>query len=218
MGTRADFYIGRGKDAEWLGSIPLDGYPTGVCHEKYPAGKVLLAATTVEDYRASLARFFKEKRDVTTPDMGWPWPWNDSGTTDYSYAFDAGEVWVSKFGYGWRRASEVSDETEWDESKSAAFPNMADRKNVTLGPRSGLIVFGALLNARLVDAHDRVMRNLGPAFSHVGSGGNYRFGDVCLRESDCVPLVIYSQADEPYLKFARPLDEVMDGRFVAGHD
>ncbi len=30
MGTRADFYIGRGPTAEWIGSLPLDGYPEGI--------------------------------------------------------------------------------------------------------------------------------------------------------------------------------------------
>jgi hypothetical protein len=30
MGTRADFYIGRGTEAEWLGSVAWDGYPGGV--------------------------------------------------------------------------------------------------------------------------------------------------------------------------------------------
>ena len=30
MGTRADFYIGKGTDAEWLGSIAWNGYPDGI--------------------------------------------------------------------------------------------------------------------------------------------------------------------------------------------
>ena len=30
MGTRADFYIGRGATAEWIGSIAWDGYPDGI--------------------------------------------------------------------------------------------------------------------------------------------------------------------------------------------
>jgi hypothetical protein len=30
MGTRADFYVGRGGQAEWLGSIAWDGYPSGI--------------------------------------------------------------------------------------------------------------------------------------------------------------------------------------------
>ena len=30
MGTRADFYVGKGKDSEWLGSIAWDWYPDGI--------------------------------------------------------------------------------------------------------------------------------------------------------------------------------------------
>ena len=30
MGTRADLYIGRGTDAEWIGSVAWDGYPSGL--------------------------------------------------------------------------------------------------------------------------------------------------------------------------------------------
>jgi hypothetical protein len=26
MGTRGDFYVGRGKDAEWIGSIAYDAF------------------------------------------------------------------------------------------------------------------------------------------------------------------------------------------------
>ncbi len=29
MGTRADFYTGRGQTAQWLGSIAWGGYPVG---------------------------------------------------------------------------------------------------------------------------------------------------------------------------------------------
>ena len=30
MGTRADFYVGRGESAEWLGSVAWDGNPRGI--------------------------------------------------------------------------------------------------------------------------------------------------------------------------------------------
>lgn len=30
MGTIADFYVGRGPKAEWIGSIAWDGYPDGI--------------------------------------------------------------------------------------------------------------------------------------------------------------------------------------------
>jgi hypothetical protein len=115
MGTRADFYVGRGESAEWLGSIAWDGYPDGI-----------------------------------DPEMGWPWPWDDSGTTDYAYAFEDGAVYASSFGHAWFRPNpDAPDfgEPEWDEhgndlGSDATFPNMAERKAVTLGPRSGVIVVG----------------------------------------------------------------------------
>lgn len=33
MGTRADFYVGRGPEAEYLGSIAWDGHPEGMPSE-----------------------------------------------------------------------------------------------------------------------------------------------------------------------------------------
>lgn len=145
IGTRADFYVGRGETAEWLGSIAFDGYPEGVGHDKYPAGKRLLAATTEREYRQAVADFFAERGDqVTRPDQGWPWPWPDSRTTDYAYTFDEGRVLASDFGHAWfdPTAPRTDPELEAEErqGKVAVFPNMKDRQKVTLGPRSGLIV------------------------------------------------------------------------------
>ncbi len=54
MGTRADFYIGRGEKAEWLGSVAWDGYPTGILPE-------LLKSESENDYRTNLKEFFKER-------------------------------------------------------------------------------------------------------------------------------------------------------------
>ena len=33
MDERADFYVGRGEDAEWLGSITWNGYPKALAFE-----------------------------------------------------------------------------------------------------------------------------------------------------------------------------------------
>lgn len=138
MGTRADFYVGRGEHAEWLGSIAWDGYPAGIDDS-------VLAASSEESYREAVASFLS-REDGTTPDMGWPWPWDDSGTTDYAYAFDAGVIYGSSFGHEWFRIDPTADlfgEPEDDRGeKNAAFPNMADRKNFTLGKRSGVIAIG----------------------------------------------------------------------------
>lgn len=140
MGTRADFYVGRGAEAEWLGSIAWDGYPDGIelQDEEWPPGQRLFDATTEDQFRNRVAAFFNGRNDVTLPKDGWPWPWDDSSTTDYAYAFDGGKVWASGFGHSWFDAtqSEPEDETP----KDAVFPNMKDRANVTFGPRSGLLV------------------------------------------------------------------------------
>jgi hypothetical protein len=76
MGTRADFYAGRGKDAEWLGSIAWDGQdiPDEI---RYAHDEVM--------FRREVAEFLSGRDDSTVPEKGWPWPWNTSATTDCSY-------------------------------------------------------------------------------------------------------------------------------------
>lgn len=137
MGTRADFYAGRGEAAEWLGSIGYDGHP-------YPehVGDAVLSAGTEEDYRAAVAARIGQHDDGTFPPMGWPWPWRDSRTTDYAYAWDAGEVWACRFGHRWYRpAFEAAPAREDDEEKQTVFPDMTGRRHIAWGPRSGLLVF-----------------------------------------------------------------------------
>lgn len=82
-----------------------------------------------------------------SPPDGWPWPWNDSQTTDYSYAFDGGEVFKSVFGYFWWPANERfpsgDDNPEMYETKKTTFPNMEHLKRVApLGStKSGIGLF-----------------------------------------------------------------------------
>jgi hypothetical protein len=141
MGTRADFYVGRGTTAEWLGSIAWDGYVEGITTR-------LLRATTERKYRNAVAAFFAGREDVTLPAMGWPWPWDDSRTTDYAYAFDGGHVWGSCFGHEWFDARKPEPEPDEDEDGSADRPQVAvfptmDKRTWTLGPRSGVVVVTA---------------------------------------------------------------------------
>lgn len=136
MGTRADFYIGRGESAEWLGSIAWDGDPDGIDDE-------VLKAKTVDEYARALREFFTDRDDVSGPDHGWPWPWNDSRTTDFAYALDEGAVWASSFGYPWQRASEYDyDRDSEDSDRPAVFPDMSAFKNTTYGQRSGVMLIG----------------------------------------------------------------------------
>lgn len=127
MGTRADFYAGRGPEAEWLGSIAWDGYPKGVFHASgLPQPSTVTDMTT---WRADVSEFLDGRDDGTTPDRGWPWPWDDSGTTDYSYAFDDGKVWGSFFGGPWFDASQPQPDEEDEAGSPAVHPDMSDRKN-----------------------------------------------------------------------------------------
>lgn len=135
MGTRCDFYVGRGPEAEWLGSYPWDGYPSGIPN-------ALLRCESESTYRHEVKAFLEHNRDsATLPEQGWPWPWKDSQTTDYAYAFDGGKVWASCFGYEW--FDPLNDEPELDESgpKTTVFPDMTSHQRVTLGKRSGVMVF-----------------------------------------------------------------------------
>lgn len=143
MGTRADFYVGRGASAEWLGSIAWDGYPNGGEPE------VVLAAVTEAEFRAEVADLLARQDDATTPELGWPWPWENSRGSDFSYWFDQGNVWVSEFG---RKLAPAADFYAWTESdeegdpppgEDFAMPDMSQRQAVTFGSRSGLIVVSA---------------------------------------------------------------------------
>jgi len=142
MGTRADFYAGRGKDAEWLGSIAWDGYPEGI-----PGS--ILHAETEDGYREVVGWFLQGRDDASLPERdGWPWSWTDSGTTDYAYAFDGGKVWTSCFGSEW---FDPLVEVDYDalEADAAEFPDMSDRQHVAwAGVRSGLTVITGWVKER----------------------------------------------------------------------
>lgn len=135
MGPRADFYVGRGEDAEWLGSIAWDGYPDAIDAD-------LLRAKTSRAFHGRLKKFFTGRTDVTLPKRGWPWPWDDSATTDYAYAFDGARVWASCFGGKWFAATSRKEHDERS-GKSAVFPNMKARQNVRFDVGSGLVIVQA---------------------------------------------------------------------------
>ena len=137
MGTRADFYVGRGEGAEWLGSIAWDGNPAGI-------DESVLTATDEITYREAVADFLTSVDDATLPEMGWPWPWDDSRTTDYAYAFDGGHVQASSFGHPWfdvdPQAALYGEPEGYDDTpRPLSFPVMSGRKNVRHDGGSGAI-------------------------------------------------------------------------------
>jgi hypothetical protein len=110
MGTRADFYVGKGKDAEWIGSVAWDGYEWGERIAKNDHDAITSAANEA-DYRKAVAILLASRNDGTTPEMGWPWPWNDSCTTDCSYCLIGAKVEAFSRGREW--ADEDGDKLEW---------------------------------------------------------------------------------------------------------
>lgn len=86
--TKADFYIGTGLGARWIGSIGTDGYPVdGVI-----SSEIFLQVNKIMFEEMVLDLLRKEKQDdwAAIADEGdpWPWLWIDSHFTDYVYMFD----------------------------------------------------------------------------------------------------------------------------------
>lgn len=130
MGTRADFYIGRGESAEWVGSIAWDGFPDSIDID-------VLRSTSPVTFRANLERFFGARDDATLPERGWPWPWPDSRTTDYAYTLDEGKVWAWRSGSQWFDPQQP--EPDGDGGPAPAFPDMSARMNMRRDIGSGAI-------------------------------------------------------------------------------
>lgn len=142
MGTRADFYVGKGKDAEWLGSIAWDGQEIDERIRK---------AKTPRQYRARVRSFLKGRDDATWPKDGWPWPWDDSSISDCSYWHFDGKTWSAQGNPEVyvpcsrdRPATDEGYEKMLKGREQIEFPDMRHLKNVQFGgTRSGLMVVSA---------------------------------------------------------------------------
>ena len=139
MGTRADFYVGKGPNAEWLGSIAWDGYPDG-----NPAD--VLEKITEHDYRAAVELVLSNEHcGPTRPEQGWPWPWEDSRTTDFAYTFDLQRVLISCFGRPWVGSEDEMTDEYFDSERTgpAAWPQMDTGGSAVPGSnRSGIMAIG----------------------------------------------------------------------------
>ncbi len=131
MGTRADFYVGTGKGAEWIGSVALDGYEWGERIDRDDHDAITLAKTETE-YRKAVASMISEKNHGTTPEHGWPWPWDDSRTTDCAYCFDDNKVNAYSWGAPWN--DEDAEHIEWPDMSMFEHSAKAGSK------RSGIIL------------------------------------------------------------------------------
>jgi hypothetical protein len=80
MGTRADFYIDNRGDMTWLASMFKDAHPWNI-------PLVILAQVNPTMFTEQLFDWLEES-SINHQDTKWPWPWEDSRLTDYSYIMD----------------------------------------------------------------------------------------------------------------------------------
>lgn len=147
MGTRADYYIkSKNNKLKWIGSTGWDGYPEGM-------ELSLLRSNSLEVFQSEFKKHIETRDDFTSPKDGWPWPWDDSRTTDYAYIFDVneGKVSVSCFNSGLfdpLKYRKCKDNGKYKLINNAInkiiFPNMKVKRNaISLdSKKSGLIVIG----------------------------------------------------------------------------
>lgn len=94
MGTKADFYIGVGEDAKWIGSVDQDGYPDAI-----PA-EILIQINEImfEELVVEFLQSRKPRSYISSEGDKWPWLWSDSRMTDYAYIFFQARVVMSHYG------------------------------------------------------------------------------------------------------------------------
>lgn len=97
--TTHDFYLGRGPDADWLGSVR---FGSGVC----PGLDGIAQARTADEFLGLVDSFLCAAETDGTGEVAhsgpeWPWPWPTSHGTDRVHAFEAGAVWTALRGERW---------------------------------------------------------------------------------------------------------------------
>lgn len=92
MGTKADFYIKRGDDLEWQGSIEWDARIDELPQE-------LLQSSSEYEFQEHLQTLLSKRAGAKRPEQGWPWYWSTSKQTDYSYIMweQKGSVFITTF-------------------------------------------------------------------------------------------------------------------------
>lgn len=90
----ADFYWGRGPNAEYLGSISTAGAPEDI--EVWQRFQNLDDENyTADDFRDEVSDLRHAQHD-TAP--AWPWRYASSADTPWAYSFDSGTVYVYRYG------------------------------------------------------------------------------------------------------------------------
>ncbi|MEV6906000.1 hypothetical protein [Amycolatopsis sp. NPDC051071] len=121
--TTHDFYLGRGPDADWLGSLRL-GVPDGRWFDEITRSRSAGGFITLVTFFLRSAEIH-EAGEVTFGNRVWPWPWPTSHGTDYVHAFDTGAVWTARRGDRWSMRGDKYIPPGPDETP-LVFPPMRD--------------------------------------------------------------------------------------------
>lgn len=93
----ADFYLGRGPSAEYLGSLPTAGAPEDMqVWERFQS--LTDENYTAQDFREEVDDLRGETIKITEGPASWPWRYASSLDTPWAYVFDAGTVYVYRYG------------------------------------------------------------------------------------------------------------------------
>jgi hypothetical protein len=107
---RADFYVGRGESAEWLGSLRGTATPESFAERDHVGWwRPGLLDLLDEGAWVLAVRQLLKRADAVRPVDGWPWAWPDSRLTDFAYSFHDGAVRITRFGQWWETANERRD-------------------------------------------------------------------------------------------------------------
>jgi hypothetical protein len=92
MGTKADFYTKDGEFLIWHGSIEWEGNEDNI-----PAS--ILQSRSNQEFISNIELFLQKRNDAKLSKNGWPWHWDSSKQTDYTYIMveEKATVYVSRY-------------------------------------------------------------------------------------------------------------------------
>ncbi len=78
---KADFYVGMGSNADWIGSVEK-------CGEVWALDTTILIQVNKTMYEELVIEYIKFYKGIVANHVcQWPWEWTDSRMTNYSYIF-----------------------------------------------------------------------------------------------------------------------------------
>ena len=115
MATFADFYLWPADEPpEWLGSLSLDGYPSGIPLR-------LRRAANAADFKTLVTQFLLRRDDGILASDSWPGPQPQVRDQGYVYAWHPQGLLVADMGRGWL----TFDEALADKRRLRSLPHVS---------------------------------------------------------------------------------------------